>query len=154
MSDIIENRLQELGIELPSVGDPVANFLPFVRSGNLLFISGQVPFGPDGKLLPGQVGVDFSVEEANNIAREVTITLLAVIKKAVANLDNVVRIVKINGHVNAQPGFTGQPQVINGCSDLLVEVFGEKGRHARAAVGSGSLPGNVPLELEAIIEVI
>ena len=107
----------------------------------------------DGKLLSGSVGTDFTVAEATRIARRTILALLAVVQKALDGLDNVVRVVKINGSVNAVPGFADQPRVINGCSDLLVEVFGEKGRHARAAVGVESLPGNVPVELEAIFEV-
>ncbi|MEE8370619.1 MAG: RidA family protein [Sphingomonadales bacterium] len=150
---MIEQRLKELKIELPDVAPTVANFLPYVQTGNLLFVSGQVPFTDDGKLLSGSVGDDFTVEEATEIARRITITLLAVVKLALGDLDKVVRVVKINGSVNAYPGFKAHPAVINGCSNLLVEVFGEKGRHARAAVGVESLPGNVPVELEGVFEV-
>jgi enamine deaminase RidA (YjgF/YER057c/UK114 family) len=150
----IESKLAELGIELPEVGEPVANFVPYVKTGNLLFISGQAPMTEDGQFLSGLVGTDFTIEEAIQITRETTITLLAVAKLALSDLDRIVRFVKINGSVNAKPGFTQQPAVINGCSDLLVEIFGEKGRHARAALGAGSLPGNVPVELEAVLEVL
>jgi enamine deaminase RidA (YjgF/YER057c/UK114 family) len=149
----VEDRLNELGIQLPELSPPVANFLPFVKTGRLVFVSGQVPFDEHGKLLAGQVGAEFNVEEATKIARDVATTLIAVIKQAAGSLDNVTRIVKINGSVNAVPGFTQQPQVINGVSDLMVEVFGERGRHARAAVGTGGLPGNVPVEVEAVVEV-
>lgn len=148
-----EARLRALGIRLPELGAPVANFLPFTRTGNLLFISGQVPLDENGQLLCGRVGAEFTVDEAAGVARDVAITVLAVIRKAVGSLDNVTQVVKINGSVNAVAGFTQQPQVINGVSDLMVEVFGERGRHARAAVGTGSLPGNVPVEVEAIVEV-
>jgi len=148
-----EARLKELGIRLPELGAPVANFLPFTRTGNLLFVSGQVPINENGQLLCGRVGAEFSVDEAAGIARDVAITVLAVIREAAGSLDNVTQVVKISGSVNAVAGFPQQPQVINGVSDLMVEVFGERGRHARAAVGAGSLPGNVPVEVEAIIEV-
>ena len=154
MTTNAENRLRDLNIRLPEVKPAVANFVPFVKTGKLVFVSGQVPFDEDGKLLAGQVGADISVEEAVKIARDVAITLIAVIKQAAGSLDNVTQIVKINGSVNAVPGFTQQPLVINGVSDLIVEVFGERGRHARAAVGTGSLPGNVPVEVEAIVEVV
>jgi enamine deaminase RidA (YjgF/YER057c/UK114 family) len=153
MTTNAEIRLRDLGIRLPEVKAPLANFVPFVKTGKLVFVSGQVPLDEHGKLLTGQVGADISVEEAVAIARDVAITLIAVIKQAAGSLDNVTQIVKINGSVNAVPGFTQQPLVINGVSDLIAEVFGERGRHARAAVGTGSLPGNVPVEVEAIVEV-
>ncbi len=138
MTATAEHRLRDLDIRLPEVKAAVTNYVPFVKTGNLVFVSGQVPFDEHGKLLAGQVGADISVEEAVKIARDVTMNLIAVIRQAAGSLDNVTRIVKINGSVNAVSGFTQQPLVINGVSDLIVEVFGERGRHARAAVGTGS----------------
>lgn len=153
MTVSVEQRIRELGIRLPEPAAPVANFVPFTRVGRLVFISGQVPTDEEGRLIAGQVGTDFTVEEATKIARQVGLTLISVIRTAAGELDRVIRIVKINGYVNAAPGFERQPQVVNGVSDLLVEVFGDRGRHARAAVGAASLPGNVPVEVEAIVEV-
>jgi len=153
MTVSVEQRIRALGLVLPEPAAPVANFVPFTRIGRLVFISGQVPTDGEGRLIAGQVGTDFNVEEATKIARQVGLTLISVIRKAAGELDRVTRIVKINGYVNAAPGFGQQPQVVNGVSDLLVEVFGDRGRHARAAVGAASLPGNVPVEVEAIVEV-
>ncbi len=153
MTKDIETRLRQLEIDLPAIGAPAGNFLPFIRTGNLLFISGQVPLAADGKWITGRVGTDFSVDEARNIARRTGLNLIAVAKAALPSLDDVERVVKINGYVNACEGFAEQPAVINGCSDLMVEVWGDRGKHARAAVGVASLPGNVPVEIEGIFEV-
>lgn len=152
MSEKIDKRLEELGITLPEVATPPGNFVPCVRTGNLLYISGQVPV-KDGQLVSGSVGRDFTVEEARDLARHTTLFALAVAKKALPSLDDIKQVVKVNGSVNAEKGFSQHPAVINGSSDLLVEVFGEKGRHARAAVGVESLPGNVPVEIEVIFEI-
>lgn len=143
----IEQRLAELGIELPQLKAPPGNFVPFVQSGNLLFLSGA---GPRAK---GRVGVEFSVEQAQQFARDVAIQHLAVIKAALGDLDRVARVVKVLGMVNASADFEQHPAVINGYSDCLVEVFGDRGLHARSAVGMGSLPFGIPVEVEAIIEV-
>ena len=150
--DRIEARLKELGIALPPVPVPVANYVPSVITGNLLYISGQGPRSADG-YHRGIVGQDVTVEQAYQHARIVGTQLIAVAKHALGSLDRVSRVVKLLGMVNAAPGFGQQPAVINGCSDLLVEVFGDAGRHARAAVGMGSLPNNMTVEIEAILEI-
>ena len=152
MTNKIESRLEELNITLPEVGTPPSNFVAFIRTGNLLYVSGQIPIR-DGRIITGSVGKDFDVEEATGLARLATLFALAVAKKALPSLDDIKQVVKVNGSVNAEKGFSQQPVVINGCSDLLVEVFGEKGRNARAAVGVESLPANVPVEIEIIFEV-
>ena len=149
----IDERLRMLGIVLPAVPTPVANYVPFVITGNLLFLSGQGPRDSNGEFLRGVVGAQVSVDEAHQHARIVGLQLLATAKLVLGNLDRVSRVVKLLGMVNAVPGFGQQPAVINGCSDLLVQVFGDAGRHARSAVGMGSLPVNLTVEIEAIMEV-
>ena len=144
----IDERLNELGIELPPVPAPAGNYVHAVRTGNLLYLAGKGPGEATGK-----VGGGISVEEAYRYARETGLVLIAVMRQELGSLDRVNRIVKVLGMVNAVPEFGRQPQVVNGCSDLFVEVFGEKGRHARSAVGMGSLPGGIPVEIEAIVEV-
>ncbi len=151
--DTIEKRLTELGINLPELPAPIANFKPGIITGNLLYLSGQGPVLENGKLATGKVGMDVSVEEAYQHARRTGMVLIAAMQKMLGNLDQVKQIVKLLGMVNATPDFTQHPKVINGCSDLLVEVFGDKGQHARSAVGMGSLPGNISVEIEAIIEI-
>ncbi|MCX5571899.1 MULTISPECIES: RidA family protein [Kaistia] len=147
-------RLRSLGIELPSPPPPVANFVTHVREGNLLFLSGQGPMQPDGFEHHGRVGEDVTVEQAYQHARITGINLLAVMQDALGSLDRVRRVVKLLGMVNAVPDFTQHPQVINGCSDLFLDVFGEaRGRHARSAVGMGSLPNRITVEIEAVIAV-
>ena len=152
-ADSPEQRLRERGIELPKAASPVANYVPFARMGNLIFLSGQVPRMPDGTLATGKVGKDVTVADAYQHARLTGLALLALMREAAGSLDKVVRVGKIVGMVNATPEFTDHPKVINGCSDLLVEVFGDRGRHARSAVGMGSLPFNITVEIEAVIEV-
>lgn len=142
-----EARLQELGITLPAIGAPMGSYVHSVRTGNLLFLSGK---GPQSQ---GKVGGDVTVEQANQDARDVGLLLLAVMREAMGSLDKVTRVVKVLGMVNAVPEFGQQPQVINGCSDLFIELFGENGRHARSAVGMGSLPNNITVEIEVIVEV-
>jgi enamine deaminase RidA (YjgF/YER057c/UK114 family) len=142
-----EARLQELGITLPTVGEPKGKYVHAVRTGNLLFLSGK---GPDSQ---GVVGKDVTVEQAYQDARHVGLLLLAVMRNEMGSLDKVTRVVKVLGMVNPIPEFGQQPQVINGCSELFIEVFGENGRHARSAVGMGSLPNNITVEIEAIVEV-
>jgi enamine deaminase RidA (YjgF/YER057c/UK114 family) len=150
----IEKRLEQLGIELPAATAPAANYVNAVLTGNLLFLAGKGPYRPEGGgLHTGIVGQDVTVEEAYEHARLTGLHLIATIKAELGDLDRVVRIVKVLGMVNAAPGFTRQPEVINGCSDLFVEVFGDRGRHARSAVGMGSLPRNITVEIEAIVEV-
>ncbi|HET6468378.1 MAG TPA: RidA family protein [Geminicoccaceae bacterium] len=149
----IEARLKELGIELPPATGPMANYVNAVRTGNLLFLAGKGPIYADGSMARGKVGADVTVEEAYGHARQTGINLIAAMRAELGSLDAVRRIVKVLGMVNAVPEFADQPKVINGCSDLFVEVFGEKGRHARSAVGMGSLPNNITVEIEAIVEV-
>lgn len=149
----IEARLRELGITLPDAPTPVANYVPSVQTGNLLYLSGQGPRTTSGDLKKGKVGADVSLEEAYKDARLVGIQLLAAAKSGLGgDLSRVRRVVKLLGLVNGAPGFEDHPKVINGCSDLLVEVFGDHGRHARSAIGA-HLPGNITVEIEAIFEV-
>jgi enamine deaminase RidA (YjgF/YER057c/UK114 family) len=148
-----EKRLADLGITLGDLPRPMANYVPFVRSGNLLFISGQGPRTPDNQFLTGKVGQEITLAEAYHHARLVGINLLAVVNHALNGLDTVKRVVKLTGFVNAADDFRDHPKVINGCSDLFIEVFGETGRHARSAVGVSGLPENISVEIEAIFEV-
>lgn len=148
-----EERLMELGIELKEPSKPVANYVNVVRTGNLLFLAGKGPRTPDGTLIKGKLGKDLSVEQGYEAARAVAILQLAVLKSELGDLGKVKRIVKVLGMVNATEDFTDHPEVINGFSDLMVEVLGEKGKHARAAVGMGSLPRNIAVEIELIVEV-
>jgi enamine deaminase RidA (YjgF/YER057c/UK114 family) len=154
MSGGIEERLKRIGIDLPTPPAPVASYVPFVRTGNLIFISGQVTLGPDGLEYVGVVGDTIDMEDAKKAARLCAINVIAQLKAALkGRLDLVRQCVKVTGFVNAIPSFGNHPEVINGASDLFVEVFGEAGRHARAAVGAGSLPRGVAVEVEAIFEV-
>jgi enamine deaminase RidA (YjgF/YER057c/UK114 family) len=149
-----EKRLKELGIVLPTVPTPVANYVPYVRTGKLVFLSGQGPRRADGDLYTGKVGTEVTVEDAYEHARLVGLGLLAALRAAAGSLDKVKRAVKLLGMVNGAPGFGDHPKVINGCSDLLVEILGDRGRHARSAVGMGGLPGNMTVEIEAIFELV
>ncbi len=148
-----EAKLAALGIELKMPGTPVANYVHAVRSGNLLFLAGKGPKMDNGKNVEGKLGADVTIEEGYAAARWAAINQLAVLKSELGNLNKVSRIVKVTGMVNAIPEFKDQSKVVNGYSDLMVEVFGEKGKHARAAVGMGSLPGNMAVEVEMIVEV-
>ena len=148
-----EARLKKLGIELPEAPSPVANYVNAVRVGNLLFLSGKGPSAVDGLRPAGKLGREFNLEQGYKFARSTGLALLAVMRAELGSLDRVKRVVKLLGMVNATPDFTDQPKVINGCSDLMVEVFGERGRHARSAVGMGSLPSGIPVEIEAVVEV-
>ena len=143
-----EQKLKQLGIELPPPVPPVGAYVNAVRSGNLLYLAGKGPGAVSGK-----VGKDMTTEEAKKHARTVGISLISVMKAELGSLDKVKRVVKVLGMVNAVPEFQEHPQVINGCSELFVEVFGDKGKHARSAVGMGSLPRGIPVEVECIIEV-
>jgi enamine deaminase RidA (YjgF/YER057c/UK114 family) len=150
----IDARLEELGIRLPSPPAPVASYVPYVRSGSLLFVSGQVTLAADGLKYVGTVGKELSLEEGRAAARLCAINTIAQLKAACSgDLDRIKRIVKLTVFVNAAPGFAQHPEVANGASDLFVEVFGESGKHARSAVGAGSLPRNVATEVEAIVEI-
>ena len=148
-----EERLRELGLSLPEVATPIANYVPTVRTGNLLFVAGQVPRKADGSILAGKVGVDTEVDAAYEAAKACGLSALAAVKAALGDLENVVRVVRVMGLVNAAGDFTKQPAVINGFSDLMVEVFGDRGRHARVAYGVGSLPGGAVVEVESLYEV-
>ena len=149
-----EQRLDELGIQLPDPPAPVANYVGAVQTGNLVFLAGHGPLLPDGNYITGKLGRDLTLEEGYAAARQTGIALLATLKREIGDLSRVTRIVKVNGMVNATPDYTEQPNVINGCSDLLVEVFGpEIGKHARAAVGMNSLPIGIAVEIEMIVEV-
>ena len=149
-----EKRLKEFGIQLGPVTAPVANYVNAVRTGNLLFLAGKGPRpDKDGRRPKGKVGRDYTVEQAYQHARSVGLDLIAVMRAELGSLDKVKRIVKVLGMVNAVPDFEDQPKVINGCSDLLVQVFAERGKHARSAVGMGSLPNGIPVEIECIVEV-
>lgn len=150
----IEQRLSDLGIELPEPAAPVANYVPFVRSGSLVSISGQIPLSGGKPAFVGTVGDEVSVEDACAAARLCGINLISQMKAACGgDLEQVVRVVKLGGFVNGISGFGQQPQIINAASDLMVEVFGEKGRHSRSAVGVNGLPLGVPVEIDALVEV-
>ncbi|HVE70317.1 MAG TPA: RidA family protein [Thermoanaerobaculia bacterium] len=148
-----EARLAELGITLPSASAPVANYVNAVRTGNLVFLAGKGPRRADGTNVTGKVGTDLTIEEGYAAARLTGINQLAALKAEIGDLRRVRRIVKVLGLVNCDPSFTDQPRVINGFSDLMVEVFGEAGKHARSAVGAPSLPGGIAVEVEMIVEV-
>jgi enamine deaminase RidA (YjgF/YER057c/UK114 family) len=148
-----EKRLKQLGIDLGAVSAPVANYVNAVRAGNLLFLAGKGPRAVDGKRPQGKVGREYTAEQAYQHARTVGMDLLAVMRAELGSLDRVKRVVKVLGMVNAVPEFQDHPKVINGCSDLFVEVLGEAGKHARSAVGMGSLPMGIPVEIECIVEV-
>jgi enamine deaminase RidA (YjgF/YER057c/UK114 family) len=145
-----EQRIAELGIELPEPIQPLANYVRWVQTGNLLFIAGT---GPGDETQRGKLGSTMSVEEGYAAAREVGLQLLSTARAALGDLDRVTRVVKVLGMVNCTPDFEDHPKVINGCSDLLVEVFGEAGRHSRSAVGFVSLPNQIPVEIECTLEV-
>ncbi len=148
-----EAKLKALQITLPEPPQPVANYVNGVRTGNLIFLAGKGPKRPDGTELIGKLGQNISIEEGYEGARLTAINQLAVLKEMLGNLNKVKRIVKVHGMVNSDPSFVDQPKVINGFSDLMVEVFGEKGRHARAAVGMASLPRGQAVEIELVVEV-
>ena len=149
----IDSQLQKLGITLPKVQPPIASYVNAVRTGNLVYLSGKGPTNAEGKFMTGKVGVDLTIEEGKIAARNTGLNLLAALKAEIGDLNKVKRIVKVFGMVNCPSDFTQQPQVINGFSDLMVEIFGDKGKHARSAVGMGSLPANIPVEIEMIVEV-
>jgi enamine deaminase RidA (YjgF/YER057c/UK114 family) len=146
----VERRLEELGIELPQPVQPIASYVRFVQTGNLLFISGT---GPSDSAPRGKLGQTLSLEEGYAAAREVGLQIIATAQAALGDLDRVKRVVKVLGMVNCTPDFGDHPKVINGCSDLLVEVFGDAGRHTRSAVGFVALPGQIPVEIECTMEV-
>src|SRR5438874_1910914 len=148
-----EAKLASMGLALPEVPKPVGTYLPYKICGNTLYLSGQGPLRPDGSFATGKVGRDVTVEQAHEHAKLVGLALLAAAKAAVGELSRI-EVLKVLGMVNAVPEFTDQPKVINGCSDLLVAVLGERGRHARSAVGLGSLPNGMTVEIEAVMRVV
>ena len=150
----VEKKLEQLGLSLPDTPKPVANYVSSVLTGSMLFVSGQVGFNSDRTILnPGKLGKDLSVETGYETARQTVLGCLSVIKGAIGDLDNVKQVVKITVMINATSDFADQPQVANGASDLLVEVYGDKGRHARVAVGMSSLPLNASVEIDMVVEV-
>jgi enamine deaminase RidA (YjgF/YER057c/UK114 family) len=154
MAGTVEKTLAALGIALPNPAAPVANYVPYVSSGNTLTVSGQLCFGPDGKLVAkGRLGDTVSLEDGQRAARACAINLLAQLKVALGDLDKVVRVVRLGGFVNSAPGFADGPKVMNGASDLMVEAFGDKGRHARSTVGVAALPADAAVEVEGQFEV-
>ncbi len=151
--DTPEARLAARGLSLPQVSAPIANYVPAVRSGNLVFLAGHIPRDAAGKVITGKVGRDATPEQANAAAQATALALLATLKQEIGELGRVKRVVRVGGFVNAVDTFTAQPQVMNGCSDLLVAVFGERGKHARAALGVASLPAGAVVEIEMVVEV-
>ena len=149
----IEAKIEKLGLQLPSPAKPVANYVPAVRTGSLVFLSGHGPMREDGSLITGKLGSDLKVEEGYEAAKRVALGLVGSLKGLIGDLDKVTRIVKLLGMVNCESTFKDHPQVINGASDFLVEVFGDKGKHARSAVGMNALPFNISVEIEMVVEV-
>ena len=154
MAGTVEKRLRELGIVLTQPAAPVANYVPFVRSGNLLMVSGQICLDAGKLVATGQLGGGVSIEQGQSAARACAVNLLAQVKAALGDLDNLARVVRLGGFVNSAPGFLDGPKVMNGASDLMVEALGEKGRHARTTVGVSALPQNAAIEVEGLFEVI
>lgn len=149
-----EEKIKAMGLQLPPATKPIANYVKYVRTGNLIFLSGHGPGKADGTNITGKVGTDLSAEQGYEAAKITALSLIATLKDALGgSLFKVKRIVKVNGYVNCGPEFKDHPKIINGCSDLLVEIFGEKGKHARAAMGMNSLPNNIAVEIEMIVEV-
>lgn len=154
MGGMVEQAIVNLGIELPTPAAPIANYVAYVRTGNVIVVSGQLCFGTDGKLAAkGQLGGGVSIEDGQKAARACAVNLLAQMKAAVGDLDNVKRVIRLGGFINSAPGFVDGPKVMNGASDLMVEVFGDKGRHARSTVGVSALPADAAVEVEGTFEV-
>ncbi|MGD0421270.1 MAG: RidA family protein [Xanthobacteraceae bacterium] len=153
MPGTVEKKLSELGIVLTAPAAPVANYVPFVRTGNLLMVSGQICLDAGKLVAKGQLGAGVSVEDGQRAARACAVNLLAQVKSALGDLDKVLRVVRLGGFVNAAPGFVDGPKVMNGASDLMVAVFGEKGKHARTTVGVSALPLDAAIEVEGLFEV-
>lgn len=150
----VEVKIKQMGLELPAASKPIANYVKFVQSGNLIFLAGHGPTKADGGNITGKVGKELTIEQGYEAAKIAALSLIATLKDALGgDLKRVKKIVKVNGYVNCLPDFTDQPKVINGCSDLLVALFGEKGKHARAAMGMVALPSNIAVEIEMIVEV-
>jgi enamine deaminase RidA (YjgF/YER057c/UK114 family) len=154
MAGIVEGKLKALGITLKEPAKPIANYVPYVRTGNLLTVSGQICLDGDGKLVAkGQLGAGVSIEEGQKAARACAISLITQVKAALGDLDKVTRVVRLGGFINSAPGFADGPKVMNGASDLMVDVFGDKGRHARSTVGVAALPVDAAVEVEGMFEV-
>jgi enamine deaminase RidA (YjgF/YER057c/UK114 family) len=153
MSDQIESRLAALGLSLPSAPAPAANYVPFCLAHNFLYIAGQLPRGPSGIVYTGQLGADISVEDGQKAAQICCLNILAQVKAALGGFDRVGQCVRLTGYVASAPGFYDHPQVMNGASDLMVAVFGEKGRHTRVAIGAATLPGNAAVEVDAVFAI-
>lgn len=153
MPDTIEERLEELGLSLPDAPKPAANYVPYLRQNNLLFISGQISVAPGGKAYNGKLGDNVNLEQGQEAAKLCCLNILAQAKAALGSLDEIAQCVRLTGYVNCTPDYTDQPKVINGASDLMVQILGERGRHTRAAVGVGSLPLGVAVEIDAIFAV-
>ena len=154
MAGTVEKKLAELGIVLPEPVSPVANYVPFVRTGNFMVVSGQLCLDADGKLVAkGQLGGGVSIEDGQKAARACAINLLAQLKAALGDLDKIARVVRLGGYINSAPGFPDGPKVMNGASDLMVAVFGDKGRHARTTIGVAALPLDAAVEVEGLFEV-
>ena len=148
-----DKKLKDLGIELITPTKPIANYVKAVRVGNLIFLSGHGPAKADGSNITGKVGLDLTIEQGYEASKVTAIGLISTLKAELGDLNKVKRVVKVNGWVNCPPDFGDQPKVINGCSDLMVALFGENGKHARAAMGAGSLPSNIAVEIEMVVEV-
>jgi len=149
----IEKKMRGLGLELPEVPKPVASYVPAVRSGNYVYTSGQVPFVKGELMHRGKLGGDLTIEQGYECARVTALNCLAAVKSVIDDLDRVKRIVRVTGFINSAPGFTDQPKVLNGASDLLVEIFGERGKHSRLAIGTSELPLGAPLEIDMVVEI-
>ncbi len=152
MAGVVESLLAELGLSLPNAPAPAANYVPFVRTGNLLFVSGQISRNA-AESIDGKLGAGLDIAAGQRAAEICAVNILAQVKAAVGDLDNIVRVVRLNGFVNSAPDFVDQPQVVNGASNLLAKVLGERGKHSRCALGVASLPFGVAVEIDAVIEV-
>jgi enamine deaminase RidA (YjgF/YER057c/UK114 family) len=151
MAGEIEARLKELGLDLPPAPNPVANYVPALQAGNLLFISGQIAKAADGTVITGAVGTDLTVEDGQKAAQLCALNILSQAKAALGSLDRIQQVVRLTGYVNSGAGFSDHPKVVNGASDLMVQVLGDRGRHTRAAVGASGLPANTAVEVDAIL---
>ena len=149
----IEKKMRGLGLELPEVPKPVASYVPAVRSGNYVYTSGQVPFVKGELMHKGKLGGDLTIEQGYECARVTAMNCLAAVRSVIDDLDRVKQIVRVTGFINSAPGFTDQPKVLNGASDLLVEIFGERGKHSRLAIGTSELPLGAPLEIDLVVEI-
>ncbi|BBE71560.1 RidA family protein [Oharaeibacter diazotrophicus] len=153
MAGVVESLLAELGLALPAAPAPAANYVPVVQTGNLLFVSGQISRSPSGEEVAGKLGAGLTIEQGQRAAELCALNILAQVKAAVGDLDRIVRVVRLNGFVNSAPDFVDHPQVINGASNLMGKVLGERGKHSRCALGVAALPFGVAVEIDAVVEV-